>query len=139
MTIIFLLDLLGTAVFAATGALAAGRKDLDLFGVLVLGMVTAIGGGTLRDLTLGLTPVFWIAQPVYLWVAAAAGIEGRLGLDLDRFAGEGRQEDGRRQGAGAVNPGGIRVWMIVGWKGDVRGVRFEVDADDAEDADGVGG
>lgn len=74
MSVIFLLDLFGTAVFAATGALAAGRKDLDLFGVLVLGIVTAIGGGTLRDLTLGLTPVFWITQPVYLWVAAAAGI-----------------------------------------------------------------
>ena len=74
MTLIFLLDLLGTAVFAATGALAAGRKNLDLFGVLVLGIVTAIGGGTLRDLTLGLTPVFWVSQPVYLWIAAAAGI-----------------------------------------------------------------
>lgn len=74
MSVIFLLDLLGTAVFAATGALAAGRKDLDLFGVLVLGIVTAIGGGTLRDLTLGMTPVFWITQPVYLWVAATAGI-----------------------------------------------------------------
>lgn len=69
-----LLDLFGTAVFAATGALAAGRKNLDLFGVLVLAIVTAIGGGTLRDLTLGLTPVFWIQAPQYLWIASAAGL-----------------------------------------------------------------
>ncbi|WP_440998118.1 trimeric intracellular cation channel family protein [Arhodomonas sp. SL1] len=74
MAVIFWLDLFGTAVFAASGALAAGRKDLDLFGVLVLAVVTAIGGGTLRDLTLGLTPVFWIERPVYLWVASAAGL-----------------------------------------------------------------
>lgn len=69
-----LLDLFGTAVFAASGALAAGRKHLDLFGVLVLAIVTAIGGGTLRDLTLGLTPVFWIQAPAYLWIASAAGL-----------------------------------------------------------------
>lgn len=74
MSMIFLLDLFGTAVFAASGALAAGRKELDLFGVLVLAIVTAIGGGTLRDLTLGLTPVFWITQPLYVWVASAAGL-----------------------------------------------------------------
>ena len=71
---IYWLDLFGTAVFAVSGALAAGRKDLDLFGVLVLAAVTAIGGGTVRDLTLGAAPVFWVADPVYLWVAAGAGL-----------------------------------------------------------------
>lgn len=71
---IYWLDLLGTAVFAVSGALAAGRKNLDLFGVLVLAGVTAVGGGTVRDVTLGATPVFWIADPLYLWVAAAAGL-----------------------------------------------------------------
>ncbi len=67
--IIYLLDLTGTAVFAVSGALAAGRKKMDFFGVLVLGCVTALGGGTLRDLMLGIGPVFWISDSIYLLTA----------------------------------------------------------------------
>lgn len=75
-TVIHILDLIGTAVFAITGALAAGKKRLDVFGVVVLGCVTALGGGTLRDVILGSRPVFWIADTNYLAVAAivATGI-----------------------------------------------------------------
>ncbi len=68
------LDLLGVAVFAASGALAAGRKSFDLFGVIVIAAVTAIGGGTLRDLLLGRSPVFWIGDPSYLWVILLATV-----------------------------------------------------------------
>jgi len=71
-SIIHLLDLFGTAVFAVSGALAAGRKRMDIFGVVVLGAVTALGGGTLRDVILGARPVFWISDPTYLAVAALA-------------------------------------------------------------------
>lgn len=67
-----ILDLLGVAVFAASGALAAGRKRLDLLGVLVVAAVTAIGGGTIRDLLLDRHPVFWIADAVYLYIVIAA-------------------------------------------------------------------
>lgn len=67
---ITLIDLFGVAVFAISGALLAGRKQMDLFGVIVLAIVTGIGGGTLRDLLLGVTPVFWIHDPVYILVAA---------------------------------------------------------------------
>jgi len=63
--VIHLLDLLGTAVFAVTGALAAGRKRMDIFGVVVLGCVTALGGGTLRDVILGSQPIFWISETNY--------------------------------------------------------------------------
>jgi uncharacterized membrane protein YeiH len=69
-----LLDLVGTAVFAITGALAAGRKRMDIFGVVVLGCVTALGGGTLRDMILGAYPIFWISNTGYLGVAAIAAI-----------------------------------------------------------------
>ncbi|MEW6186980.1 MAG: trimeric intracellular cation channel family protein [Thermodesulfobacteriota bacterium] len=69
-----LLDLFGTAVFAITGALAAGRKKMDIFGVVVLGCVTALGGGTLRDLILGCHPVFWISNTEYLGIAAVTSI-----------------------------------------------------------------
>lgn len=72
--ILYLLDLLGVAVFAASGALAAGRKSLDLLGVVVLAAVTAIGGGTIRDVLLDRHPVFWIADPTYLVVIIAAAL-----------------------------------------------------------------
>jgi uncharacterized membrane protein YeiH len=65
-------DFIGTAIFAVTGALAAGKKRLDIFGVVVLGCVTAIGGGTLRDIILGEYPVFWIFKKEYLIIAAIA-------------------------------------------------------------------
>ena len=70
----YILDLFGTAIFAITGALAAGRKRMDVFGVVVLGCVTALGGGTLRDVILGNYPVFWISDTAYLKVAAIAAI-----------------------------------------------------------------
>ena len=70
----YILDLVGTAIFAITGALAAGRKRMDVFGVVVLGCVTALGGGTLRDVILGNYPVFWISDTAYLKVAAIAAI-----------------------------------------------------------------
>jgi uncharacterized membrane protein YeiH len=54
--------------------LVAGRKQMDLFGVIVLAIVTGIGGGTLRDLLLGITPVFWINQPIYILVGAGAAL-----------------------------------------------------------------
>jgi len=72
--IIHILDLIGVAVFAITGALAAGRKRMDIFGVVVLGCVTALGGGTIRDIILGSRPVFWISDRLYLIVPAVAAI-----------------------------------------------------------------
>jgi uncharacterized membrane protein YeiH len=71
---VHVLDLFGTAVFAISGALAAGRKRMDIFGVVVLGCVTALGGGTLRDVVLGNHPVFWVSDPWYLGVAVIAAI-----------------------------------------------------------------
>lgn len=69
--IIQALDFFGVGVFAVSGALAAGRKRMDVFGVVVLGLVTALGGGTLRDTLLDSGPVFWINNPLYLLVGAA--------------------------------------------------------------------
>lgn len=71
---IYLLDLFGVAVFAITGSLAARRKQLDLFGVIVIALVTAIGGGTLRDLILGQTPVFWIQDSTYIVIGVFSAL-----------------------------------------------------------------
>lgn len=72
--LLYVFDLMGVAVFAVSGALAAGRKRLDLFGVLVLAAITAIGGGTLRDLLLDRHPIFWMQDPSYLGVICVAAL-----------------------------------------------------------------
>ncbi|MGY6647087.1 MAG: trimeric intracellular cation channel family protein [Salinarimonas sp.] len=64
------IDYLGVAAFAASGALVASRKQMDIVGFTLLALVTGIGGGTIRDLLLGL-PVFWLERPVYLLICAA--------------------------------------------------------------------
>lgn len=66
-----LLLTLGTAIFAITGVLAAARQSMDALSFVIIGVVTAIGGGTLRDLMLDV-PVFWLQEPAYLYVSAAA-------------------------------------------------------------------
>ncbi|SHF08727.1 Uncharacterized membrane protein YeiH [Desulforamulus putei DSM 12395] len=74
MTILYFLDLLGTFAFALSGALAAIKKEMDLFGVVVLALVTAIGGGTTRDVLLGNTPVFILNEPIYIYVSLAGAV-----------------------------------------------------------------
>ncbi|HTE40100.1 MAG TPA: trimeric intracellular cation channel family protein [Steroidobacteraceae bacterium] len=69
--ILYLAGMLGVAVFAISGALTAGRKSFDLLGVTVIAFVTAVGGGTIRDVLLD-QPIFWIKDPTYLYVVLAA-------------------------------------------------------------------
>ena len=74
MSALAALDYAGVAIFAATGGLAASRKQLDIIGFVFLAAVTGIGGGTLRDVILGQTPVFWVTDPAYLLVCGAIGV-----------------------------------------------------------------
>jgi uncharacterized membrane protein YeiH len=66
-------ELLGTAVFAITGVLVVARRGLDMFGALMLGIVTALGGGTVRDLMVR-APIFWFEDYNYLWAAAIGAL-----------------------------------------------------------------
>ncbi len=68
------LDYLGTFAFGLSGAMVAVRKEMDVFGVAVLATVTAIGGGTVRDMILGNVPNFWMTDPTYLCLALIAGL-----------------------------------------------------------------
>jgi uncharacterized membrane protein YeiH len=72
--LLYYLDLAGVAVFAASGVLGARDRDLDLLGVIVVAAITAIGGGTLRDLLLDRHPIFWVTDAWYLIVITAAAI-----------------------------------------------------------------
>ncbi|MGL5048912.1 MAG: trimeric intracellular cation channel family protein [Shewanella sp.] len=83
---IYFFDLCGTAVFALSGALAAGRHRMDPFGVIVLASVTAVGGGSIRDALLGATPVFWIQDPNYIIVILATVLACLLLLRQPRKA-----------------------------------------------------
>lgn len=69
-----ILEWFGLVVFATTGALTASRKQMDMIGFVMLATVTGIGGGTLRDVLLGVQPVFWIREPAYLVVCTAVGV-----------------------------------------------------------------
>jgi len=63
----FAIDILGTIAFAISGVLVGMEKKLDLFGVLIIAFVTAVGGGTLRDMLIGNTPVVWMRESVYIF------------------------------------------------------------------------
>ncbi|WP_300436277.1 trimeric intracellular cation channel family protein [Christiangramia sp.] len=68
LSLFIILDILGTIAFAISGALSAMNRRLDLFGIFIIAFVTAIGGGTLRDILIGSTPVMWMENIVYIYL-----------------------------------------------------------------------
>ncbi|MDQ0455465.1 trimeric intracellular cation channel family protein [Rhizobium paknamense] len=74
MSLLLYLDYAGVALFAATGALAASRKQLDIIGFLFFAIITGTGGGTVRDIILGRLPVFWVIDPGYIVTCCAMGV-----------------------------------------------------------------
>ena len=73
MRSLYYVEMVGTAVFAISGVLAVTRRGLDMFGALILGIVTALGGGTLRDIVLGVPPI-WTADFNYVWAACLGAL-----------------------------------------------------------------
>lgn len=125
MMALYVVQMIGNAVFAATGVLAVNRRGLDLFGGVVLGIVTAIGGGTIRDLIVG-APVFWVADPNYLLVAVLAsvvaffaakriaGLQLLLYLDAVGVALVGVQATEKVLGLGYGGPISISMGVLTG-------------------------
>lgn len=68
-TVYFILEMVGTVAFAASGSVVAVKKNMDIFGVIILGLCTACGGGVIRDLVLGITPPTVFLNPVYAGVS----------------------------------------------------------------------
>ncbi|WP_372740369.1 trimeric intracellular cation channel family protein [Neptunomonas sp.] len=73
-SLIYIAELIGVSVFSITGALAAQGKRMDILGVVVLGIVTALGGGTIRDITLNAFPIGWVVNNTYLWTAIISAV-----------------------------------------------------------------
>ena len=72
MEFIYLLDILGTFAFAISGALVASEQKFDLFGVVIIAFVTAVGGGMLRDILINAHPINWIGDLNYIYIIFAA-------------------------------------------------------------------
>ena len=68
-SILFVLETVGTIAFASSGAMIAIERNLDLLGIIVLGVITAVGGGMIRDLTIGNIPPALFRNPIYVWMA----------------------------------------------------------------------
>ncbi|MBO6585052.1 MAG: trimeric intracellular cation channel family protein [Gracilimonas sp.] len=87
MDLIYLLDLIGTFVFAISGIRIASRINMDVFGASVVGFVTAIGGGTVRDLLLDSHPITWMADMTYpLVILAAVPFTFLMGKRLNNYS-----------------------------------------------------
>ena len=100
----------GTVVFAVSGVFAVAGRGLDWFGGIVVGIVTAVGGGTVRDLVLGTSPVFWVKDDAYLLLAVAGALAGIL---LVRALGDGssRRFD---KGLQLADAAGLALFSVVG-------------------------
>lgn len=73
-TLTFVFEIIGTIAFAISGAITGLKKKMDIFGVVILALVTAVGGGAIRDIVLGNTPPMTFRNPVYALVAIATGV-----------------------------------------------------------------
>jgi uncharacterized membrane protein YeiH len=130
--VLSLLDWLGIIVFSLAGALVASRNQMDLVGFVLLGTVTGIGGGTLRDLMLNIHPIFWIEHTQYVVVCAGVSVltfftahlvQSRFGLilwldaaGLALFAATGAE---RAIGAGAHPIVAVVMGMITACFGGI--------------------
>lgn len=72
--LLLVLYIIAITAEAMTAALAAGRRDMDWVGVCTIACVTALGGGSVRDVLLGHYPLTWVQHPEYLWITAGAAI-----------------------------------------------------------------
>lgn len=70
----YIIDILGTIAFSISGVLVALNKKMDAFGILIIAFVTAVGGGTLRDVLIGETPVSWMKDMTFVYVVLASTI-----------------------------------------------------------------
>jgi len=106
LSFVYSLEMLGTAAFAVSGALAASRKRMDIFGFCVLALMPAVGGGTIRDIIIDRVPVFWVSDNRYIAVAIIAA--------LVVFFAPHRKPGGRRQLLVWADALGLSLFAVLG-------------------------
>ena len=109
------LDYIGTVAFAASGTLVAGAAGMDVLGCSLVGTITSLGGGTVRDLLLGRTPVFWFRAPQYLLICLGTALTTFYAADA--LEGEAAQEAlwwGDTLGIGAFSVVGAQAAAAAG-------------------------
>ena len=116
--IIFILELVGTIAFAISGVITAVEKDLDLLGILVLGIITAVGGGALRDILLGNIPPTLFIKPIYAIVAFATSLVSFLYLYFSKPAPENMSEQYNRI-INLLDAIGLGVFVVVGVRASI--------------------
>ncbi len=104
--VILIFSALATVAFAVTGVMAAWAKSMDLFGAVILAVVTSVGGGTIRDILLGIDPVFWISDPTLFYIALVAGLAS---FPIIRRIGEIRE-----RWLAYIDACGLALFTIVG-------------------------
>ena len=87
--LLHILYLIGITAEAMTGALAAGRRRMDTFGVIIIATATALGGGSVRDILLGHYPLGWVKNPEYVIIVATAAVLTTIVAPVMRVSGAG--------------------------------------------------
>ncbi len=113
-TVIFLLELIGTVAFASSGAMAGIRKNMDIFGVLVLGITTAVGGGCIRDLILGIHPPKMFHNFSYVGAAIATSCLLFLVIYIKKELLESRFLETYEQVMNAFDAIGLGIFTVIG-------------------------
>lgn len=103
-------EIVGTVAFAISGVIAVAARPLDWFGAIVVGVVTALGGGTIRGLILGVTPVFWIEEEVFLVSAVAGAVAAVPAVHALGHASARRLEESLR----LIDAAGLALFAVVG-------------------------
>ncbi len=114
--IVFILEMVGTVAFAVSGVMVARERKMDIFGAVVLGCATAVGGGLIRDLILGVIPPAMFQKPVYVTVAAVASIVffclERYGKCWQRFLASNQERND--QLLNIADSIGLAAFVVVG-------------------------
>lgn len=116
----FFIEIIGTVAFASSGAMVAIRKHLDIFGVLVLGATTAVGGGIIRDIILRITPPATFRNPVYMLLAALTVFIIFIGIKLKPDILESRFINIYEQVMNILDAIGLGAFTVLGINSAIR-------------------
>jgi len=112
--IIFLLEIIGTIAFASSGAMVGVRKNMDVFGVIVLGITTAVGGGCIRDLILGIHPPKMFQNFIYVGLAIGTSLVIFLVIYKKRELLEGKFIENYERIMNTFDAVGLAIFTVVG-------------------------